>query len=686
MGVLLDVTVSTPGRPSRRVKVRPAARDGWVIIGSAAGCDVRVHDPRVAPRQCRVGPDGDRIVVEIASEGVGARLNGQVIGERGALHPGDVLTIGESTVTFESIMTDDEAPTPAPGAIPAARPPVPAARVPATQPPPVPPIPPGVAAPRTAVTLAASPAGPQPKPAPAEGIPPPGDSGATLLDRLLHRLRQEYNPRCFERKTETELRRMLERALRRASSYGFEDDAGAEVFLRCVVITGDELVGPETPAADVYYALTNTSWGIEERLRRALRQATRYAKNSLGFDPASRSAPVSSPLRSQPSPPPPSPARPVLSPAVSPVPSRPHSAASDDESTRRGVEHNVTEGEFPPAPPPLEPHDPDRDDPPPEIEGYEYLAPLGGGGMGRVFKYRDCALECEVAIKVVRSHFHDAHRQIRIEAQNAAKLRHPNVVPVMGFREDARRGYYIMQFVKGKDSHRLVQDCALRVGARESLNDILGIAGVDLPAVLPEIRSAAGRAPAYYCVVAAWIAGAADGLAAAHMAQIVHRDVKPSNLIVGPDGRMMILDFGLATTAYDTATGGVRVGTPRYLAPETVAEWAAGVAQPPEPGIDIWGLGATLYELLALAPAFPSRGSEALVLRDIVTRDPTPPRQVRWDVPERLEEICLRALRRNPDDRYRSMGEFAADLRDWLDNAGKSPSKRDSKSGKRLWR
>src|SRR5262249_34311874 len=157
-------------------------------------------------------------------------------------------------------------------------------------------------------------------------------------------------------------------------------------------------------------------------------------------------------------------------------------------------------------------------------------------------------------------------------------------------------------------------------------------------------------------------AQAADGLHAAHQAGLVHRDVKPGNLLLDAGtGRVKITDFGLARTT-DLPSGvtheGVVVGTPAYMSPEQ----ARGAV--PDARGDVYSLGASLYEMLT--GEVPFRGVPHMVLRQVIADEPRPPRRLHDAIPRDLETVCLKAMAKEPARRYESAGEFADDLRRWL--------------------
>lgn len=315
----------------------------------------------------------------------------------------------------------------------------------------------------------------------------------------------------------------------------------------------------------------------------------------------------------------------------------------------------------------------------PDIEGFRIIEQIAAGGMGTVYRAHDLQLDIEVAIKVLRSMHANAQQQFLLEARAAAKLQHPHIVPVLRYEQYGQGGYCVMQLIKGKDGHRLVKLLGEKVAHELSAEKLMDITGIDTALLNPELRAASRGPQPYYRFVAYWLAGVAEGLDRAHGEGIIHYDVKPSNMMLAADGRMMLGDFGLATLRdKQAAHNAACVGTPGYLAPELLAAWAArsGTSET-DARVDIWGLGMTLYEFLTYKPAYD--GSVARVLRAIATSDPIMPRDVAWDTPPGLEHICLKAMKRNPEDRYPRASEMADELREWL--AGRGPEVKAGEAG-----
>jgi tetratricopeptide (TPR) repeat protein/tRNA A-37 threonylcarbamoyl transferase component Bud32 len=271
----------------------------------------------------------------------------------------------------------------------------------------------------------------------------------------------------------------------------------------------------------------------------------------------------------------------------------------------------------------------------PAVPGYEVLAELGRGGMGVVYKARDCALNRLVALKMLRAEALTGGPQLarfRSEAEVMARLEHPNIVRVYEVGEHEGRPYFAME---------LISD--------DSLEKHLG--GVPQP---PH-RSAR------------LLETLARAVHAAHTRRLVHRDLKPANVLLAgaeatddPWALPKITDFGLAKrlddTRPDTRSGDI-LGTPCYMAPEQ----AYGRNDSVGPRTDIWALGAILYEMLTGRPPF--RGETVWdTLQQVGRQEPVPPRRLQPKVPRDLETICLKCLQKEPGRRYASALALADDL------------------------
>jgi hypothetical protein len=269
----------------------------------------------------------------------------------------------------------------------------------------------------------------------------------------------------------------------------------------------------------------------------------------------------------------------------------------------------------------------------PRIFGeFTLLGELGRGAIGVVYEALHRPLGRDVALKVLRTGFdtdETARERFRREARACAAVRHPNIVEIFDAGTYEDQAWYSMALVRGKSLH-----AAARAGA------------------LPPPRE-----------FARGVAGIADALQALHAAGIVHRDVKPSNIVVAdgpPDGgRMMLADFGLARTAATerlTRTG-EPVGTPLYMSPEQMTAGASEV----DGRSDVYALGATLYEVLAGKPMF-AADDAAQILRMILNERPRPLREVAPHVDPELARIVMKAIERRRDDRYESAAAMRDDL------------------------
>lgn len=294
------------------------------------------------------------------------------------------------------------------------------------------------------------------------------------------------------------------------------------------------------------------------------------------------------------------------------------------------------------------------------MAGYRLGRVIGEGGIGVVHEARDRLLGRRVAIKLLRPEFATsptALARFRREANSVARLDHPGLVRVLGAGESDGRHWIAMGFVDG-DS---------------------------LAAHLERLRAGGGHAGDSLRRLVQAIATVAEALHDAHEAGIVHRDVKPSNILLRRDGSPVLTDFGIARDRDDpTLThAGALIGTPRYMAPEQVVHGGPAC----DPRSDVFSLGATLYECATLRPAFDGATNEA-AMAAVVQRDPVDPRRVPGGVPSDLAAIVLRALEKDPARRYATARELAEDLRAFLDLrevAARSPS-RLRRWGRRLRR
>jgi WD40 repeat protein/serine/threonine protein kinase len=343
-----------------------------------------------------------------------------------------------------------------------------------------------------------------------------------------------------------------------------------------------------------------------------------------------------------------------------------------------------------------------------ELGDFRILREVGRGGMGVVYEAEQVSLGRRVALKVLPfASTLDAKQLQRFknEAQAAAHLHHQNIVPVHATGCERGVHYYAMQFIDGHTLAAMIAELRRLAGREAAESSRPAGPAADLASEMacgrwaPARRGAAvgqltgpypGPAeppaapandtgpqaatdstlrsttePAYFRSVAQLGIEAAEALEHAHLMEVIHRDIKPGNLLMDGRGKLWVTDFGLAhcqSQAGLTMTGDL-VGTLRYMSPEQALAKRVAVDQ----RTDVYSLGATLYELLALEPAF--RGSDRQeLLRQIAFEDPRPLRQNNKAVPAELDTIVRKAMEKSPADRYATAQELADDLRRFLDD------------------
>lgn len=285
---------------------------------------------------------------------------------------------------------------------------------------------------------------------------------------------------------------------------------------------------------------------------------------------------------------------------------------------------------------------------------YELLEEVGQGAMGIVYRARQESLGREVAVKVMQTNLTlspKAVERFRLEATATARLRHPNIVPVHSVGEQDGVHYFAMGFVQGESLHEILEDLRRRTALGGDDADYRG-----LPGRFEESYSAG---------TARLIAQVADALQFSHEHDVVHRDVKPRNILLDEDGCPQLVDFGLAKdlNLESLIHSGSMVGTPYYMSPEQANARRIKV----DHRTDIFSLGVVMYEMLTLKRPFEG-DSHQEVFEKIRLVDPQPVRKIDPRIAKDLETICAKALEKDRDRRYATAGELARDLRRFLDH------------------
>ena len=293
----------------------------------------------------------------------------------------------------------------------------------------------------------------------------------------------------------------------------------------------------------------------------------------------------------------------------------------------------------------------------PDITGqsigrYDIIEPLGEGGMGEVYRGYDTRLECAVAVKFIRTEQKTPEvvermlKRFEREAKAVAALSHPNIVKVTDYGEYEGSPYLVMPLIPGGT-----------------------------------LRKYTGQAMAYG-EAARLLEPVAKALRYAHEHHVVHRDVKPSNILMTESGEPMLTDFGIAKIM-DVGEGqtltaaGVGVGTPEYMAPEQ------GMGKEIDGRADIYALGVVYYELITGHPPYTADTPVAVLIKS--ANDPLPrPTEVVPGLPKRVEEVLYKALAKDPKDRYQGMGEFEKVLEE-MGEAVEGDGGRQGEGRRRKW-
>jgi serine/threonine protein kinase len=277
-----------------------------------------------------------------------------------------------------------------------------------------------------------------------------------------------------------------------------------------------------------------------------------------------------------------------------------------------------------------------------QIGRYRILGELGRGAMGVVYRAEDPSLDRVVALKTISLANSDEDRKayekrFLLEAKAAGKLTHPNIVTIFDYGEEEDLAYMAMELLEGSD---------LRTRMRQG-----PIPPLDALEIALQV---------------------ADGLGFAHETGVVHRDIKPGNIMLLERGAVKIMDFGIARMRHadhKTSTGMV-LGTPRYMSPEQIG------GQPVDQRSDVFSLGTVLYEMLTRTQLFAGDDVNQIA-HNVANAEPAPPSRGNPEIPQLVDFIVARALKKDPAVRYQDAYEMAADLRDALaEMRGRSPAPR----------
>ncbi len=323
-----------------------------------------------------------------------------------------------------------------------------------------------------------------------------------------------------------------------------------------------------------------------------------------------------------------------------------------------------------------------------ELGDFRILNELGRGGMGAVYQAEQMSMGRRVALKILPfAALADGKslQRFRNEVRAAATLEHPHIVSVYSVGEERGVHYYSMQLIEGQSLAQLISETRSELLDSHKEAPSTGSSGnparYEDPTIESSIAPPATTTVEEQALLSTAINSvrdtqrhrkaaqlgiqAAEALQHAHDLGVLHRDIKPGNLMIGRDGELYVTDFGLARIEADagmTMTGDI-VGTLRYMAPEQALAKRVLV----DHRADIYSLGATLYELLTLQPAF-GESDRSELLKRIAFDEPSGLRKLDRHIPAELETIVLKAMGKNPEDRYQTAREVADDLQAYLDN------------------
>ncbi len=270
-----------------------------------------------------------------------------------------------------------------------------------------------------------------------------------------------------------------------------------------------------------------------------------------------------------------------------------------------------------------------------KVGNYTIISPIAEGGMGRVFLAREERGGRQIAIKVLPEHFLDNRKRshyLAREVKVAKKLQHPNVIDIYGLHLENGIGYLLMEFMDGGNLRPLIQSRTLSL--YDALSLVLKICGG-----LHYIHQ--------------------HKLEDGRFHSIIHMDIKPENILLSQTGQVKVADFGLsiAEDFWSLRSPKSRAGTPFYMSPEQIRGKALDIRT------DIYSLGLVIYELLTGDLPYKKQDRE-LYMKMVISKKtkPAPPSYVEKKIPRQLDEVTLRALEKDPADRYQTIAEMILDL------------------------
>lgn len=310
-----------------------------------------------------------------------------------------------------------------------------------------------------------------------------------------------------------------------------------------------------------------------------------------------------------------------------------------------------------------------------QLGDFVLIRELGRGGMGVVYEARQVSLNRTVALKVLPAHLtlrKESVERFRREASSGAKIKHPGIVEIHAVGEDRGNHFFAMELIEGAPLDRVIGE--LRAGGvhrvdGKRMGEIVAAGRFRLTceadkAEKPAVIEGSHWDKGYVEVVCRIMMQLLEAIDHAHKTGVIHRDVKPSNILIRCDGSAVLTDFGLAREKglpSLTLTGEL-AGTPHYLSPEQASPKRKDL----DHRVDIFALGATLYELITLQKAYDGKTSQEVITK-ILNKEPTLPRSIVRTIPRDLETICLKAMEKDPDRRYATAGEILQDLKNFLE-------------------